>query len=135
MKEIGCIQMDFHSMSLNELKAHCAQLPKGKRIKHYYIKSRAELCHLLSLPELPVEMRMEKLTIHDLRKMAKEKNIRGIWNLNKKELQDLLFPEDQEWDAATLTTLDQDEKNQSNAEKQDAPEYTHPKKVWVQDVE
>ncbi len=122
-------------MSLAELKAHCAQLPRGRRIKHYYIKSRAELCHLLSLPELPTEMRVEKLTIHDLRKMAKEKNIRGIWSLNKKELQDLLFPENQEWDAATLSTLDQDEKNQDDAQKEDRPQNAHPKKVWVDDVE
>ncbi len=127
--------MDFNSMSLAELKAHCAQLPKGKRIKHYYIKSRAELCHLLSLPELPAEMRVEKLTIHELRKMAKEKNIRGIWSLNKKELQDLLFPENQEWDTATLSTLDQDEKNEDDAQKEDRPENARPKKVWVQDVE
>jgi hypothetical protein len=127
--------MDFNSMSLAELKAYCAKLPKGKRIKHYYIKSRAELCHLLSLPELPAEVRVEKLTIHDLRKMAKEKNIRGIWNLNKRELQDLLFPENQEWDTATLSTLDQDEKNEDDAQEKDRPENARPKKVWVQDVE
>lgn len=127
--------MDFHSMSLNELKAYCAQLPKGRRIKHYYIKSRAELCHLLSLPELPAEMKVEKLTIHDLRKMAKEKNIRGIWSLNKRELQDLLFPENQEWDAATVASLDQNQKNQDNADKEDRPQDAHPKKVWIDDVE
>jgi hypothetical protein len=127
--------MDFHSMSLNELKAYCAQLPKGRRIKHYYIKSRAELCHLLSLPELPAEMKVEKLTIHDLRKLAKDKNIRGIWSLNKKELQDLLFPEDHEWDPATVAALDQNQKNQNNADKEDRPQDAHPKKVWVDDVE
>ena len=109
-------------MSLAELKAHCAKLPKGKRIKHYYIKSRAELCHLLSLPELPAEVRVEKLTIHDLRKMAKDKNIRGIWSLNKKELQDLLFPENQEWDAATLSTLDLDQEDEDDAQKQNTPQ-------------
>ena len=127
--------MDFHSMSLNELKAYCAQLPKGRRIKHYYIKSRAELCHLLSLPELPVEMRVEKLTIHDLRRMAKEKNIGGIWKLNKKELQDLLFPEDQEWDASTMSTLEQDEEDQNNAQKQNGPQNANPKKVGVNNLQ
>ena len=127
--------MDFHSMSLNELKSYCAQLPKGKRIKHYYIKSRAELCHLLSLPELPIEMRVEKLTIHDLRKMAKEKNIGGIWSMSKKELQDLLFPEDQEWDASTMSTLEQDEENQDDAQKQDPPKNANPKKVGVHNVQ
>jgi len=127
--------MDFHSMSLNELKAYCAQLPKGKRIKHYYIKSRAELCHLLSLPELPIEMRVEKLTIHDLRKMAKEKNIRGIWGLSKKELQDLLFPENEEWDASTMTTLEQDQEDEDNAKEQNPPKNSNPQKVGVENVQ
>jgi hypothetical protein len=127
--------MDFHSMSLNELKAYCAQLPKGRRIKHYYIKSRAELCHLLSMPELPVELRVEKLTIHDLRKMAKEKNIRGIWGLNKKELQDLLFPENEEWDTSTMSTLYEDQEDQNNAQEKNAPQNTNPKKVGVENVE
>jgi hypothetical protein len=127
--------MDFNSMSLAELKAYCAKLPKGKRIKHYYIKSRAELCHLLSLPELPAEVRVEKLTIHDLRKMAKEKNIRGIWNLNKRELQDLLFPENEEWDTSTMSTLYEDQEDQNDAQEKDSPQNAHPKKVWVDDVE
>ena len=127
--------MDFNSMSLNELKAHCAQLPKGRRIKHYYIKSRAELCHLLSMPELPVELRVEKLTIHDLRKMAKEKNIRGIWGLNKKELQDLLFPENEEWDASTMSTLYEDQEDQNDAQEKNAPQNANAKKVGIDNVE
>jgi len=127
--------MDFNSMSLNELKAHCAKLPKGRRIKHYYIKSRAELCYLLSLPELPAEMQVEKLTIHDLRKMAKDKNIRGIWGLSKKELQDLLFPENKEWDTSTLSTLYEDEQDEDNANKQNAPQKPNAEKVGVDDVE
>ncbi len=127
--------MDFHSMSLNELKAYCAQLPKGRRIKHYYIKSRAELCHLLSMPELPVELRVEKLTIHDLRKMAKEKNIRGIWGLNKKELQDLLFPENEEWDTSTMSTLYEDQEDQNNAQEKNTPQNANPKKVGVENIE
>jgi hypothetical protein len=127
--------MDFNSMSLNELKAHCAKLPKGRRIKHYYIKSRAELCYLLSLPELPAELQVEKLTIHDLRKMAKDKNIRGIWGLNKKELQDLLFPENKEWDTSTLSTLYEDQENEDNAQKHDTPQKPDAKKVGVDNVE
>ena len=127
--------MDYNSMSLNELKAHCAKLPKGQRIKHYYIKSRAELCYLLSLPELPADMQVEKLTIHDLRKMAKEKNIRGIWGLNKKELQNLLFPENKEWDTSTLSTLYEDEQNEDDTEKQNTPQKPNAEKVGVNDVE
>jgi hypothetical protein len=110
--------MDFHSMSLAELKAHCAQLPKGRRIKHYYIKSRAELCYL-----------------HDLRKMAKEKNVRGIWGLSKGELQSLLFPENQEWDTSTVSTLQKDHENQNDAQKHDTPQKPRTKKVWIKNVE
>jgi signal recognition particle subunit SEC65 len=126
--------MEFHSMSLNELKAYCAKLPKGRRIKHYYIKSRAELCYLLSLPELPKEMQVEKLTIHDLRKMAKEKNIRGIWSLSKGELQDLLFPEHQEWDTSTVSTMQKDHQNQDNAKKHDSPQNADSKNVRTKNL-
>ena len=127
--------MDFHSMSLAELKAHCAQLPKGRRIKHYYIKSRAELCYLLSLPELPKEMQVEKLTIHDLRKMAKDKNVRGIWGLSKGELHGLLFPENQEWDTSTVSTLQKDHQNQNDAQKHDPPQKPRTKKVRVKNIQ
>lgn len=128
--------MDFHSMSLAELKAYCAKLPKGRRIKHYYIKSRAELCYLLSLPELPKEMQIEKLTIHDLRKMAKDKNVRGIWDLSKGELQSLLFPENQEWDTtSTVSTLQKDHQNQDNAQKHNSPEKPRTKKVRIKYIQ
>jgi hypothetical protein len=86
------------------------------------------------MPELPVELRVEKLTIHDLRKMAKEKNIRGIWGLNKKELQDLLFPENEEWDTSTMSTLYEDQEDQNNAQEKNAPENANTKKVGVQNV-
>lgn len=122
-------------MSLNELKAHCAKLPKGRRIKHYYIKSRAELCYLLSLPELPKEMQVEKMTIHDLRKMAKEKNIRGIWSLSKGELQDLLFPEHQEWDTSTVSTMQKDHQNQDNAKKHHSPQNADSKNVRTKNLQ
>jgi hypothetical protein len=126
--------MEFHSMSLNELKAYCAKLPKGRRIKHYYIKSRAELCYLLSLPELPKEMQIEKLTIHDLRKMAKDKNVRGIWGLSKGELQDLLFPEHQEWDTSTVSTMQKDHQNQDDAKKHHGPQNADSKKVGTKQL-
>ncbi len=76
-------------MSLVELK----QAAKGRRIKQYYIMKRQQLIQILSLPELPETMKIEKYTIHELRKMAKDKGMRGFWNLHRDELVQRLFPE------------------------------------------
>lgn len=77
-------------MSLAELK----QVARDHKppIKNYYIMKRARLIELLSMKELPQEFIIEKKTIHELRKEAKEKNIPNIWNLTKGELMDILYP-------------------------------------------
>lgn len=74
--------------SLVELK----QLAKGRRIKHYYIMKRSALIQLLALPDLPEEIRREKLTIHQLRDEAKRKGIRGFWSMHRSDLLTLLYP-------------------------------------------
>jgi hypothetical protein len=76
-------------MSLVELK----QQAKGRRIKQYYIMKRQQLIEVLSMGELPLSMKIEKYTIHELRAMAKEKGIRGFWGLHRDKLVDLLFPD------------------------------------------
>lgn len=78
----------LHAMSLAELK----KAAKGRRIKHYYIMPRAELLHLLSLPELPKSNVIEKLTILQLRAEAKTKGIHGFWTMNRGDLVKLLYP-------------------------------------------
>jgi hypothetical protein len=93
--QVAIIKMDYHSMSLIELK----QLAKEHRprIKQYYIKTRVELIQILSMKELPESFRIAKLTIAELRKEAKERGLNvNIWTLRKKELVDLLYPSSQE---------------------------------------
>jgi len=82
--------MDYHSMSLTELK-HAAKnhVPK---IKQYYIKSRVELIKILSMTEFSEEMINAKKTIAELRKEAQERALPNIWKLRRAELIELLYP-------------------------------------------
>lgn len=83
--------MDLHSKTLVELQ----QLAKvhRPRIKRYYIISRVDLIRILSLRELPESYIIEKLTINELRKQAKEKEIPKIWSFKRAELVELLYPD------------------------------------------
>jgi hypothetical protein len=94
--------------SLVELK----QLAKGRRIKQYYILKRHDLIRILSLPELPVDMVLEKLTIHQLREQAKAKGFKGFWTLHRQDLLDLLYP----------TSLQQQDQNRTNPQKHQQPQ-------------
>jgi hypothetical protein len=106
-------------MSLVDLKQ--AAKEHRPRIKQYYIKSRLELIQLLSMPVLPESFRVEKLTIAELRKEAKEKGITSnIWNLRKTELVELLYPSPQ-----------QNNKNDYCGKKHDDPEKCESKDVGV----
>jgi hypothetical protein len=74
-------------MSLIELK----QLAKTKRIKQYYIMKRSELIDLLLMEELPFKYRVEKMTITEMRAIAKQRGMRGFWALSKEDLCSKLF--------------------------------------------
>ena len=78
------------TLSLVELK----KLAKGRRIKQYYIKKRAELIELLALPELPFKFKQEKMTIKQLRELAKERGLRGFWGLSRENLMKILFTDE-----------------------------------------
>ena len=80
--------MDYSTLPLTELK----KLAKGRRIKMYYTKSIRELRWLLAQTDLPMKYKVEKFTIKELREQAKEKNIRGFWNLSRGQLSALLYP-------------------------------------------
>jgi hypothetical protein len=80
--------MDYSNLPLTELK----KLAKGRRIKMYYTKSIRELRWILAQTDLPMKYKVEKFTIKELRDQAKEKNIRGFWNLSRGQLQSLLYP-------------------------------------------
>lgn len=103
--------MDYAAMSLAELK----QVAKGRRIKLYYIMPKDELVRLLSLPELPLELQLQKKTIRQLRQEAKARNLSGFWGLSRGELLTLLYPDQQ-------GAPDKNEKNQRNANEHDTPQ-------------
>lgn len=81
--------LNYADMSLVELK----QIAKERRyIKLYYVMPKEELVRILSLPEPPLEMRLAKFTIKQLREEAKQRDIHGFWNLSRAELLKLLYP-------------------------------------------
>ena len=80
---------DYSSMYLADLKL----IAKTRRIKMYYIKSKEELVNLLNMPELPQAMKVEKMTIRELRQEAKTRGVSGIWGRRRGDLVTLLFPE------------------------------------------
>ena len=83
-------------MSLVDLKKVARDLPKERKIKQYYIKSRHELIQLLTMTELPKQMRIDKLTLAELRKEAREKGIPQLWTYRRNQLCEILYPSTQE---------------------------------------
>ena len=110
----------YCDMQLSELK----KVAKGRGIKHYYILPKAELLRLLDAGEIPMEIRLQKKTIQELRKEAKERGISVFWPLPRQELLELLYPNYCKRDP-NQGAADQDQKNQSDANKHDEPEKHH----------
>ena len=79
--------LNIESMSLVELK----QFAKTKKIKQYYIMKRADLIEILTMKELPFKYTLEKMTITEMRNLAKERGMRGFWSLSKNQLSEKLF--------------------------------------------
>jgi len=115
-------------LSLPELK----QVARSRHIKQYYILKRAELIHLLTMPELPASYRIEKMTIHELRDEAKKRDLRGFWSLRRERLVSLLFPEHAE--GVNHTTPKKHEEDEREAQEHHDPEEHDPKNVGVQKV-
>jgi hypothetical protein len=116
---------DLNALPLASLK----KMAKGRRIKQYYILPKARLVELLSMPELPSRYRIEKMTIIELREIARQRELRGFWNLNKYQLTRMLFPEND--DAVENTASHQHEKNDSQAGKHQNPENQDANQVRV----
>ena len=102
--------MDYHTMSLAELKQVARD--KTPKIKKYYIKPRAELIKLLMMETLPESFIIEKRTIHELRKEAQTKSIPNIWNMNKSELMELLYPIKMDLNVSNSDNLKKNVRNQ-----------------------
>lgn len=108
--------LNYAEMSLVELK----QIAKERRyIKLYYVLPKEELVRILSLPEPPLEMKLSKLTIKQLREEAKQRGIHGFWNLSRAELLQLLYPT-----AAVhnKTASDKNQEDQGHADEHNDPE-------------
>jgi hypothetical protein len=102
--------MDYHSMSLAELK----QIARDRtpKIKKYYIIPRTKLIELLIMDKLPESFIIEKKTIHELRKEAQSKNLPNIWNLKRSELMELLYPIKTDLNDLNSDTLKKNVRNQ-----------------------
>ena len=87
------IKMSVDTLSLVELK----KLAKvhNPPIKYYYIKSRVELIQILT-SEFTEQMKIEKMTIHQLKKQAQSRGVINVWKMNRKQLVDYLYPSTKE---------------------------------------
>ena len=118
------MEPEYQKMYLADLKI----LAKGRRIKLYYVKTKDELIELLKMPELPLEMRIEKMTIHQLRAEAKKRNLSGFWELRRDALVNLLFPKTND---VGETSPHKDQQNQSKTDEHHQPEQHNAKDVGV----
>jgi len=132
-----CLDVEFEgvvNMEPNYNKMYLADLKliaKTRRIKMYYVKTKEELVNLLTLKELPQSMKVEKMTIHELRAEAKKRNVVGFWTLRRGALVELLFPNTQD---VNQTAPNQYEENESQTHEHHEPEEHNTKEVGVQDV-
>lgn len=117
---------DLNSLPLSTLK----KMAKGRKIKKYYILPKAQLVELLMMSELPSRYKIEKMTIIELRELAKQRQLRGFWGLNKEHLTHMLFPEDN--DTVENGSSHQHEKNNSKTGKHENPEDQDTNKVGVE---
>ncbi len=105
--------LNYADMSLVELK----QIAKERRyIKLYYVLPKDELVRILSLPEPPMEMKLSKMTIKQLREEAKQRDIHGFWNLSRADLLKLLYPTLQK------TATDKNQKNECDTNEHNDPQ-------------
>lgn len=120
---------DLTAMSLMALK----KMAKGRRIKQYYVLPKAKLVELLGLPELPRKYKIEKMTIMELREIAKERGLRGFWSLNKEDLTRALFPKDDD----TIENAPTHEKQQDDGQtsKHEEPQKENADEVWKKVME
>ena len=105
--------MDYHSMSLTELKQ--AAKNHTPKIKQYYIKSRVELIRILSMTEFTDEMINSKKTIAELRKEAQDRKLPNIWKLRRAELIELLYPSSKQNNQDNNSGKEHDNPEQGNS--------------------
>lgn len=101
--------MDYESLSLVELK----QLAKNHtpKIKHYYVKSKAELVTILSMNEFPEEMKIAKMRMSELREEVKKRGHSNFWKMRREEIVKLLY-----------TNPEKNDENNDHTQEHDNPE-------------
>ena len=118
------MEPNYENMYLSELKL----IAKTRRIKMYYIKSKEELVELLSMKELPLEMRIEKMTNKQLQTEAKNRGITGITGLRRPALINILFPKTED---VSNTASNKNQENKSQTDEHHQPEEHDPEEVRV----
>jgi predicted GTPase len=118
------MEPNYEKMYLSELKL----IAKTRRIKMYYIKSKEELIELLNMNELPLEMRIEKMTNKQLQAEAKNRGITGVTGLRRPALINILFPKTED---VGKTASDENQENQSKADEHHQPEEHDPEEIRV----
>ena len=118
------MEPNYESMYLSELKI----IAKTRRIKMYYVKSKEELIELLTMKELPLEMRIEKMTNKQLQAEAKNRGITGVTGLRRPALINILFPKTED---VSKTATDENQENQSKTDEHHQPEEHDPEEVRV----
>ena len=118
------MEPNYSKMYLSELKL----IAKTRRIKMYYIKSKEELIELVSMEELPLEMRIEKMTNKQLQAEAKTRGITGVTGLRRPALINILFPKT---DDVSKTASNENQEDQSKTDEHHQPEEHDPEEVRV----
>ena len=121
---VSKMEPNYESMYLSELKL----IAKTRRIKMYYIKSKEELIELLTMKELPLEMRIEKMTNKQLQVEAKNRGITGVTGLRRPALINLLFPKTED---VGKTASDENQEDQSKADEHHQPEEHDPEEIRI----
>ena len=118
------MEPNYSKMYLSELKL----IAKTRRIKMYYIKSKDELIELLTMKELPLEMKIEKMTNKQLQVEAKNRGITGVTGLRRPALINILFPKT---DDISKTASHENQEDQSQTDEHHQPEEHDPEEVRV----
>jgi hypothetical protein len=79
-------------------------------------------------------MKIEKMTIVELREKARLTGLRGFWVLNRQELVDLLFPPNQQNREVDEAAPKENQEDQGETNKHHQPQQHDAEQVGVKDV-
>jgi hypothetical protein len=118
------MEPNYSEMYLSELKL----IAKTRRIKMYYIKSKDELVELLTMKELPLEIRIEKMTNKQLQVEAKNRGITGVTGLRRPALINILFPKTED---ISKTSSNENQEDKSQTDEHHQPQEHDPEEIRI----